>query len=193
LDFGFAIEKAETSNTNVGLNNSIIKMKVYKLTIITLLAIIFTACQTAKQTLSPTETMKALNEASKTKDVETIKKLVSKGTLDLLNKAAKDQNTTIDELLKKDDGSPFQELPETRNENITGDAATIEVKNNATNDWETMPFVKEEGVWKIALDKFMDDVMKRMNEEMNKPPAAAPPSSANNETKTPESNSAINK
>ncbi len=142
--------------------------------------------------MSPTETMKALNDASKTKDVETIKKLVSKGTLDLLNKAAKDQNTTVDELLKKDDGSPFQELPETRNEKITGDAATIEVKNNATNDWETLPFVKEDGIWKIALDKFMENVMKRTNEEMNKPPAA-PLSNADNVTKKPETDSPVNK
>jgi len=168
-------------------------MKCYKIVIFVLLATVFTACQAAKQTMSPTETMKALNEAFKTKDVETIKKLVSKGTLDLLNKAAKDQNTTIDELLKKDDGAPFQELPETRNEKISGDAAMIEVKNNATNDWETMPFVKEDGVWKIALDKFMEDVMKRMSGEMNKTPAASPLSNTDNVTKTPESNSAVNK
>lgn len=156
---------------------------------LTLAALNFTACQPAatNKVLSPTETMKALNEAAKKKDVETIKKLVSKGTIELLEQSAQQQQTTLDELLKRDEGSPFQELPETRNEVITGDAATIEIKNNATNDWETMPFVRENGVWKIALDRFMDDLMERMTEEMKEAPAV--------NTATPESktNSAVNK
>ncbi|MDQ3132163.1 MAG: hypothetical protein M3Q99_15560 [Acidobacteriota bacterium] len=172
-------------------------MKRYKIIILILSATIFTACQAAQKTMSPTETMKALNEASKTKDIETTKKLVSKGTLALLEKSAKEQNTTIDELLKKDEGAPFQELPETRNEKITGDTATIEVKDTATNGWEILPFVKEDGIWKIALDKFMDGIMKRANEEMNKPPVTAPPpnadNAANNAANKPKSNSAINK
>ena len=163
-------------------------MKSYKIIIFVALAAFFTACQAAQKTMSPTETMKALNEASKTKDIETTKKLVSRSTLVLLEKSAKEQNTTIDELLKKDNGAPFQELPETRNEKITGDAATVEVKDTATNNWEILPFVKEDGIWKIALDKFLDDIMKRANEEMNKPPVTAPPSNANNIT-----NNAVNK
>ncbi len=168
-------------------------MKSYKIIIVALLAIVFTACQTANQTLSPTETMKALNEASKTKDIQTIKKLVSKGTLALLEKAAKTQNTTVEELLKKDNGAPFQELPETRSEKITGDTATIEIKDTATNGWEMIPFVKEDGIWKVALDKFLEDLQKRTPGEMNKTPADAPISNSSDETKKPETNSAVNK
>jgi hypothetical protein len=159
-------------------------MKIYRLTFYALAVFIFAACQSAavnNQPLSPTATMKALNDASKKKDVAAIKNLVSKGTLDLLAQTAEQQKTTIDELLSRDEGAPFQELPETRNEQINGDTATVEIKNNATNDWETMPFVRENGVWKIALDRFMEDLMKRMTEEMKEVPAAesSPKASAN--------------
>ena len=170
-------------------------IKFYRLTFFLLAAFIFAACQSAvnNQVWSPTETMKALNEASRKKDAETIKKLVSKGTLDLLEQSAQRQQTTVDELLKRDEGAPFQELPETRNEKITGDTATIEIKNNATNDWETMPFVRENGVWKIALDRFMEDVMRRMSEEMKEIPANSSPTAGSQALPKIESNSSVNK
>jgi hypothetical protein len=161
-------------------------MKIYKLAVIVIAAFIFAACQPAanNQPLSPTETMKALNDAAKKKDAEAIKKLISQGTLDLLEQSAKQQNTSVDELLKRDEGAPFQELPETRNEKIAGDTATIEIKNNAINDWETMPFIKENGVWKIALDQFLDAAMKRMNEEMKEIPVNSPPANGTEKPKT---------
>jgi hypothetical protein len=167
-------------------------MRGCKFVIITLLAIVFAACQAANQTLSPTETMKALNEATKTKDVETVKKLISKGTLNLVEQSAKKQNTTVEELLKKNGGIPFQEF-ETRSEKIEGEKAIIEVKNNALNSWEAIPFVKEDGVWKVALDVFYENLKKNDEEEMNKSPAVAPLSNSKTETKKPESNSAANK
>ena len=140
-------------------------------------AALFIGCGMLNQTKSPTEVLKAMNEASKKKDVEAIKSYLSKGTLELLDKSAKSQEKSVDELLKADDGAPFEELPETRNEKIEGDTATVEIKNKTTDSWEKLPFVKEEGNWKIALDKFMEDMIKRLTEEMNKiPDDAMPPS-----------------
>jgi hypothetical protein len=163
-------------------------MKNYKIILVTVLALVFTACQAANKASSPTETMRALNEAAIKKDVEATKKLVSKGTLDLLEKAAQNQNTTVDELLRKENGAPFQEMPETRNEKITGDTAIVEIKNKATDEWETLPFVKEDGIWKIALDKLMEEIMNKAREEMNEPPAAGNAA----EPQKPESNPAAN-
>ncbi|HEX8636430.1 MAG TPA: hypothetical protein VF692_00095 [Pyrinomonadaceae bacterium] len=169
-------------------------MKTYKVTFIVLSAIFFTACQQpANQPLSPTETMKALNDAAKKKDVETIKKLVSKGTIEQLEQSAKQSDTTVNELLKNDEGAGLQELPETRNEKINGDEATIEIKNTATNEWVSMPFVKENGVWKIAYDKFVEDVMKKMTEEMKKMPADLPPAAGSSSAPKTDSNPAANK
>jgi len=115
---------------------------------------------------TPTATFKAFYEASKKKDVPAMKKSLSKGTLDMFDKLAKEQNKTTDEMLKdvdKDDKS--EKMPETRNEKINGDTATLEVKNEKTDKWDPLPFVKENGEWKIALDKFLEDMMKSLGEK----------------------------
>jgi flagellar hook-associated protein FlgK len=114
---------------------------------------------------TPTATFKAFYEASKKKDVPAMKKSLSKGTLDMFDKLAKEQNKTTDDMLKdvdKDDKS--EKMPETRNEKINGDTATLEVKNEKTDKWDSLPFVKENGEWKIALDKFLEDMMKSLGD-----------------------------
>ena len=131
------------------------------------LAVIFavSACSLLSGS-TPTATFKAFYEASKKKDVAGIKKTLSKGTLDMFDKLAKEQNKTTDEMLKevdKDDKS--EKMPETRNEKITGETATLEVKNDKTNRWDPLPFVKENGEWKIALDKFLEDMMKSLGDK----------------------------
>ena len=168
-------------------------MKKINLTIIALVCAFFiVGCNPASQTKSPTETLQALNEASKKKDTAAIKILLSKGTLDLLEKNAKKENKTVDEILLKDNGTPFQDLPETRNEVITGETATVEVKNTVTGEFQKLPFVKENGVWKVALDKALEDAMKQMREEMNKIPANVSIPENTNQTKTESNNSNAN-
>jgi len=146
-------------------------MKIYQTIIIALCTLLFINCSSMQQqTKSPSDVLKTLNEASKSKDVAAIKNSVSKGTLNLIEESAKAQNTTVDELLQKDNGAPFKDLPEMRNEKIEGDTATIELKNATSNDWETVPFVKEDGAWRLALDKYLDDFKKKATESMNMPP-----------------------
>ena len=115
---------------------------------------------------SPTATFKAFYEAQKKKDAAGMKKTLSKGTLDMFDKLAKAQNKSTDDMLKeipKDDSS---EKPESRNEKITGDTATLEVKNDKTSKWDTLPFVKENGEWKIALDKFVENMLKDLGDKV---------------------------
>jgi hypothetical protein len=147
-------------------------MKIYQTIIIVLCALFVFGCSQVRQpqTKSPTDVMKTLNEASKAKDVAAIKNSVSRGTLNLIEESAKTQNTTVDELLKKENGAPFKDLPEMRNEKIEGDTATIELKNTTSDGWETVPFVKEDGIWKLALDKYLDDFKKKATENMKMPP-----------------------
>jgi hypothetical protein len=116
---------------------------------------------------SPTATFKAFYEASKKKDAAAMKKRLSKGSLDMFDKLAKAQNKSTDDMLKevdKDDKST--KAPETRNEKITGDTATLEVKNDKTEKWDTLPFVKEDGEWKIAFDKFLEDMIKGLGDKL---------------------------
>jgi len=162
-------------------------MKTYKLIIIALCALALAAC-TSMQAKSPTDTLKAFVEASKKKDVVEMKKMLSKGSLELIQKTADMQKTSVDELLKKDDESSLKQTPETREEKIEGDKATVETKNPVTGDYDKIPFVKEEGVWKIALDTLMNDMIQKMTEQMKKPPVEMP----NSNTTSPSANSNTN-
>ena len=144
-------------------------MEICKKMLIALCALFVFGCGAIQQTSSPTETLKTFIEASDKKDVEKIKGTLSKGTLNIIEGSAKAQNTTIDELLKRENGIPLKEIPETRNEKIEGETASLEVKNVVTDDFDRVPFVKEDGVWKIALDLFMRDMQKKMKEDMKIP------------------------
>jgi hypothetical protein len=104
---------------------------------------------------SPTATLQAFYEALRDRNVEAYKKTVSKNSLQMLEKMAKDMDKTLDEYIRLDIDKPTRALPdkvETRNEKIEGDKATLEVKN-IEGGWNTIPFVKEDGQWKIALDE----------------------------------------
>jgi flagellar hook-associated protein FlgK len=118
---------------------------------------------------SPTATMKAFYEATRKKDVEAFKKTLSKGTLDLMDGIAKSHNTTLDETLKGGMDSPetakYSATPQMRNEKIDGETATLEVQNDQNHEWENIPFVRENGEWKIALDKAIQAAQKNSSSQ----------------------------
>jgi len=112
---------------------------------------------------SPTATFKAFFEAQQKKDVEGMKKSLSKTSLTIMEKSAKEQNMTIDEAIKKqleNPSSKTDKMPETRNEKIEGDSATLELHNEDTKKWDKMYFAKEDGAWKIALDRTIEEMLK---------------------------------
>ena len=153
-------------------------MKIYRTLIVALAAFSIVGCggaADAPTVVSPTDTLKNYIEASKKKDVAAIRKNLSRGSLELAEKSAQMQNTTVDELFKRDDMAALDEIPEIRNERIEGDAASVEVKD-FTSGYDTIPFVKEDGAWKIAFDKYQQAMMEKMRQEMNLPAANAPKS-----------------
>ncbi|HEX8736187.1 MAG TPA: hypothetical protein VF721_12740 [Pyrinomonadaceae bacterium] len=148
-------------------------MKINKLLKIILLALAFTACGVAPQaqqqpppqqlpTGSPTEVFKAFIKAKNEKDVAAVKKTLSQNSLKMYEDAAKKKNTTLDEILIGDSGKFLKELPEMRNETIEGDAATVEIQHPVSGRWEKMYFVRENGEWKMAMDKFMEELDKQL-------------------------------
>lgn len=142
-------------------------MKIYQITIIWLAALSVFGCSSMQSTPSPTDTVKIFVEATMAKDTQKIQSTLSKSTLELMQKNAERQNTTVDELLSRDVGPPIKELPETRNEQIEGDTATVEVKSaDGSDNFDKIPFVKEDGKWKIALDKFIEEAKKRGEEQL---------------------------
>ena len=135
-------------------------MKIYQITFVLLCALFVVNCESAPAPLAggPTAVLNTFVEAAKTKDVETMKRALSKGTMGIIEQSAKKNNTTVDQLLREEEGTLVSVLPETRNEKIEGDKATLEVKNFENGQFEEIPFIKEDGAWRIALDQIVEEI-----------------------------------
>jgi type IV secretory pathway VirB10-like protein len=104
---------------------------------------------------SPSATYRAAYTARKNKDIAGLKKLFSKDVLEfltMLGKADPKKPQTLDQMLKELCEQPQAATAEARNEKITGDKATIEYLDEK-GSWETMDFVREDGAWKLTIDK----------------------------------------
>ena len=174
-------------------------MKIYQTLIVALLALFIIGCGGAATTTpvpppvdSPTDTLKTFVEASKKKDVEAVKKILSKGSLELVKKTAEAQNATVEELLQRGNSEMLDDVPEISNERIENDTASVDVKVK-TSDSDTIPFVKEDGVWKIAFDKYQQTIMEKMRQEMSLPEANSSTSGGERQLNAPTGKPAANK
>lgn len=127
-------------------------MKLYKCVglILTglILAFVTGACSVSSDT--PKNSLQTACAAVRNKDVAAYKKTLSKSKLAGMDAAAKQSNISTDELLKKYlDVINCPASPETGDEEIIDDKATLTLKNPSTGDVEKYNFVKEEGVWKL--------------------------------------------
>ncbi len=117
---------------------------------------------------TPLETFKTYTKAIKAKDTTTMKLLLSNATIKMHEQEAKAQGVTVDDIVKRETlFSESQKTVEFRNEKIEGDKATLQVKT-AYGSWETVPFVREDGVWKIDKQGYADQMLKDMDESNRK-------------------------
>lgn len=104
---------------------------------------------------TPTEAFTAYYNAIKNKDAEAVKALFSRDTLKTLEERAKQSNKSFDDVFKEGLEGASKEVPptvpETRNEKIDGDHATLEIKDDRKGTWDTINFVKEDGQWKMSF------------------------------------------
>ena len=124
------------------------------------------SCAEEKAPSTPIQTFKTYTKAIKQKDIDTMKLLLSKETMKMHELEAQAQNVNVDEIVKRE--TLFNENQTTvklRNEKIDGDLATLEVENSY-GVWETVPFFKEDGVWKIDKKGFAQRLMD-MNDKSN--------------------------
>jgi hypothetical protein len=135
-----------------------------------LIALTLSAAACSKSAGStPTAVAKAFFDASKAKDVQGIKNALSQKSLEMMEAFAKMGNKSLDESLKDPETSSKQPATfEARNEKITGETATLEVKDE-TGKWQTMPFVKEGGQWKMAFDKLLEKAFQEPGPDMKMP------------------------
>ena len=117
-----------------------------------------------KSTPTPTATFKTYFEAQQKKDVAGMKQTLSKTSLATLEASAKQQGVTLDKMIQSQIENPsarIDKMPEMRNEKINGDNATVELRNEDANRWDTMYFIKEDGAWKIALDRTIEEMLRK--------------------------------
>lgn len=142
-------------------------MKLSIAIIFAFLAFVFTSCQQTQQNQtqnkepqkdSPIGVLKTFTEAKNNKDAEAMKQTLSKGTLETISEVAKANDSTLEEFLKRGNTTPLNkpEMPETRNEKIAGETATVEIRRSSTDKWRTLTFVKEDNRWKMDLNKYME-------------------------------------
>ncbi|MGH7783066.1 MAG: hypothetical protein ACREO5_04400 [Candidatus Binatia bacterium] len=143
-------------------------MRFYLLIILSLAAAMFTGCSATQEPASPKKTFETYIKALKQKDTTTMKVLLSSETIKMHEQEAKAQGLTVDDIVKRETlVSPDQTTVEYRNEKIDGDKATLEVKNSY-GSWETLPFVREDGVWKIDKKSYADQLQNDIDESDRK-------------------------
>ena len=102
---------------------------------------------------SPTGAYKRLYAAVKAKDIEGIKAVMSKKSIEFAKMAGGQQNKPLEQVLENGfTATTFSNsLPQIRDERVNGDMGAVEVHNDKDNKWEDLPFVREDGAWKLAI------------------------------------------
>jgi len=143
------------------------KMRIWSIVLIFSLAILLAGCG-AQKPATPVETFKTYVKALKQKDYTTMKLLLSDATIKMHEKEAKAQGVTVDDIVKRESLlGEKQTSVEYRDEKIKEDKASIQVKTSY-GGWETIPFVREDGVWKIDKQGYADQMIKDVEDQEKK-------------------------
>ena len=102
---------------------------------------------------TPTDAYKKLFEAVKSKDTNRIKESMSKSTLGFADGHAKRTNQPIEKVLENGFMATTlaPSLPEIRDERVKDNMGAVEVYNIKESKWEDVPFIAEDGEWKLAV------------------------------------------
>jgi len=102
---------------------------------------------------TPTEAYQKLFAAVKSKDKTGIRALMSKDSMGLAQMQAGQAKKDVDEVLKNAFTSTVfaDKLPPIRDERVKGRFGAIEVYDYSKSDWQDLPFVIEDGAWKLAV------------------------------------------
>ena len=140
-------------------------MRFYQLILILLFAFQLSACGESAPPQTPLDALKTYTQAIKKKDTAKMKTLLSKGSIKMAEDEARERNLPLDEVIQKETlFSEDQKTVEFRNEKIEGETATIEMKNSY-GTWDVVPSVRENGKWKIAKERYADELMKQAEED----------------------------
>ncbi len=171
--------------------------KVFSLSLVLFFAFWSFACQSAQTTSqetvkapTPREAYRLLYEAVKAKNTPQIEQLMSNNTMTFAGFAAEKQKQSLEKVFENGlTATTFAaSLPESRDERVNGNFGALEVYSQKDNRWEDIPFVLEDGSWKLAFgDTFKGDYKSpgkgqaQLEMEANNPAMRdqAPPAAAN--------------
>ncbi len=109
--------------------------------------------------LTPGDVFKAIITARKKGDVEAMKKALTKSVLGNVERISTVEKKTFEETLNNFGlGQKLFEIcdsmsfPEMQDERIIGNFACLEVENFVTGEFQKFSFLRENNVWKLALD-----------------------------------------
>lgn len=111
---------------------------------------------------TPTAAYKRLFEAVKSKNIDAIKAQLTKRTVEQARSSAKQWQKPEEAVLEHGMvASTFADtLPEIRDERIKDNMGAIEVWNAHDNLWEDLPFMVEDGQFKLALGELFAGIYK---------------------------------
>ena len=123
------------------------------------------SCAGETEPATPFETFQTYVKAIKKKDTTTMKLLLSSDSIKMHEQEARAQGITVDDVVKRETlFSEGQRTLEFRNEKVEGERATLEIKNSF-GTWETVPFVREDDVWKIDKKGYRDQMLQNIEQE----------------------------
>ena len=102
---------------------------------------------------SPTEAYKRLFGAVKSNDAEAVKRQMTKKSIDLVVATASQNNTPPEKMFENGlTATTFSDtLPAIRDERVKDNMGAIEVWNSKDSKWEDLPYMVEDGTWKLAV------------------------------------------
>jgi hypothetical protein len=101
---------------------------------------------------TPSETYKTACTARRKKDVEGLKRVLSKDLLSFFKEMGEAEKKTLDESLSEMLDQPMSPTDQSRNEQINGNTATLEYLDDK-GKWSQMDFIKEGADWKMTIPK----------------------------------------
>ena len=144
--------------------------KIFPVLVLALVGLAVTGCQKAQTGASggsgsgntPTEAFKSLYEAVKSKNTDAIKANMSKETVQFAEGIGQMQKKTPEEMFKNGftETTMTENFPPVRNERVKENFAALEVQN-PKGIWEDLPFVQEDGRWKLAIGELFKGTYKK--------------------------------
>lgn len=102
---------------------------------------------------NPTEAYRMLFAAVKSQETAKIKSMYSQGSVGLAEMQASRSNQPIEKVYENGftETTFADNFPQIRDERIKGNFGAVEVWSERSKKWEDLPFILEDGSWKLAI------------------------------------------